>query len=312
MGKSVADGTLPVFAHLRLRSLTVGWPRQVKDALALRPRPDVVFAPRLSPGARSILDNEEVGWLDETGAASIAVSALVISRTGDLVLASDSSLGWRPATLTVCESLLTGTAATVSAVVDATGLAQSTAATALSFLQDQGLLVGDVKRGRGAGRRLDDPDELLDAYAAAAERLRTPIRLTAGILWRDPLTSLEKTGALWDAAGIRWAATSALTAALLAPFQTEVAPLEVYIEASTPGDLRVAAKEAGLKDIEGGRLVLRPFPSPGAPAIDRVQGVNTVPWVRAYADLRTSGVRGETVADELRYQMSIHRQRLPT
>lgn len=292
--------------RLRLRWLPVGWPRQLAEALKIKPRPDVVAAHQLSPGARALADRERVGWVDESGAAEISVGTILISRTGSPPVPLDSKVGWRPATLAVCEVVLTGYLATVSAVVAETGLATSTVATALKFLAAQGFLSGDADRGPQSRRHVVDRDGLLDAYAAAAERLRSPVSLRVGVLWRDPLAGVVEAGRFWDEADIGWAVTSALSAAVWAPIMTEVTPMEVYVAGKTPGDLRRALFAAGLKEIEGGRLRLRPFPTPAGTRVTTEirHGLRSVLWPRAYADLRTAGVRGEDAAEHLREEMS--------
>lgn len=126
------------------------------------------------------------------------------------------------------------------------------------------------------------------------------------MLWRDPAAGVTQTGQLLEAAGIDWAATSALSANVLAPLQTEVAPLEIYVAGKTWSDVRRAAVVAGLQEMDGGRLVLRPFPTPaGAKLTETIaDGFRSVLWPRAYADLRISGVRGEDAAEHLREEMT--------
>lgn len=292
--------------RLRLRWVPVGWPRQVAEALQRKPRPDIVTAPRLSPGAREMARREGVGWVDESGAGEISVPGLRIKVDGDPAVPLDSNVGWRPATLAVCEILLTGCPATVSAVVGETGLSMSTVATALKFLEQQGILSSAASRGRYSRRQAVDMDEFVDAYAAAASRLRSPLSVRIGILWREPIEAVTEAGRIWREAGIDWAATSAMTAAVLAPALTEVTPMEVYVSGRTPSDLRRAATVVGLRDIEGGRLILRPFPTPAGAAVtaEIAPGLRSVLWPRAYADLRQAGVRGEGAAEHLREEMS--------
>jgi hypothetical protein len=292
--------------RLRLRWLPTGWPRQVDQALQRKPRPDVILAPQFSPGARARASQREVGWADETGAAEIAQGTLLISRTGTPPTHLGTRLGWRPATLAVCEVLLNGCPATVSAVSESTGLAVSTAAGSLKFLDVQGLLGTDAARGPLSHRYVTNKDELLDAYAAAAERLRSPLSIRVGVLWRDPIKGVSEVGRLWKNAEVSWAITSALSAAALAPLLTDATPMEVYVEGRTPGDLRKAAAVANLREIDGGRLLLRPFPTPANGTVtEQIKpGLISVLWPRAYADLRTAGVRGEDAADHLREEMS--------
>ena len=241
--------------RLRLRWLPVGWPRQLTEALEIKPRPDIVVAPQFSPGARALAGRERVGWVDESGAAEISAGTILISRTGSPATRSKARAGGRPTTLAVCEVLLTGCPATVSAVVAETGLSISGVAAALKFLASEGFLASGADRGPQSRRHVADRDGLdTDAYAAAAERLRPPVAIRAGVLWRNPLTEVIEVGRAWDQAGIGWAVTSALSAAAWAPIMTEVTPMEVYVSGKTPGDLRRVLFAAGLKEMEGGRL----------------------------------------------------------
>jgi hypothetical protein len=297
---------------LLVRWLTVGWPQQVEEALHDKPRPDVIAAPRMSPGARAVAKEAAVGWVDESGAADIAIrdasgTTIIIDTKGKPPTPLDSRIGWKPATLAVCEAILSGRATpTVNSVIQATGISMGSAVTALKFLEQGGHLVSDAARGPSAARRVADREEFLDAYATAAERLRSPISIRVGVLWRDSAAGAIQTGQSWEAAGIDWAATSALSASVLAPMQTEVAPLEIYVAGKTWSDVRRAAVAAGLPEMDGGRLVLRPFPTPaGAQLTETIaEGFRSVLWPRAYADLRTSGVRGEDAAEHLREEMT--------
>jgi hypothetical protein len=304
--------TLDSAAEFLVRWLPAGWPRQVAEALHGQPRPDILVAPSMSPGARKAAHDAGVGWVDESGAAEIyyrdpkSGTVIAIETAGTAPAPLDTQLGWRPAALAACEALLAGMAApTVNSVVAATGISMGSAANALKFLEQNGHLASDAARGPDAARRIVDRDALLDAYAAAAERLRPRNAIKVGVLWRDPITGVIEAGRTWEAAGISWAATGALSASVLAPFQTEIAPMEVYLPARALGDLRRAAAVAGLKEIDGGRLVLRPYPTPAEATLTelRTNGFRTMLWPRVYADLRTTGVRGEDAAEHLREEM---------
>jgi hypothetical protein len=145
----------------------------------------------------------------------------------------------------------------------------------------------------------------LEAYANAVTNARDHPGLQVGVLWRDPLEGLSQIGRRWNEAELAWAATGALSAAALAPLQTQVAPMVVYVDALTLATLATAAHAAGLTLIEGGRLQLRPFPSPITRRLSAKvgPGLRSVPWPRAYADLRDTGVRGEEAAEHLREVM---------
>ncbi|MEO8518029.1 MAG: hypothetical protein ABI438_02530 [Dermatophilaceae bacterium] len=283
--------------------LPVGWPKQVREILARAVVPDLVAAPEMSAGARRTAADAGLGWFDETGAADFTLGpTILVRRDGTPRLRLNTNLGWRPATTAVCEALLTGSAATVGAVQKKTGLAMSTVATALKFLEAQKLLYSGADRGPRSARTITDQAALLEAYAAAAARLRSPQSIRVGTLWRDPIAGVIETGRLWTAAGVRWSTTSALTADVLAPLLTQVSPMEIYVEARTLAQLRDATLKVNLAEASGGRLLLRPFPSPAGAALSSEirPGFWAVPWPRAFADLRDGGVRGEEAADHLR------------
>lgn len=286
--------TLPV------RWLNQGTPKMIHEAMRHQPRPGLVVAPRFSQAAKDELAAAKVGWVDELGAAELAVGNVIVSRTAPAAEPVEAHR-WTPATLGLAEAVLTGVPATVRALVGKTGASPSTAALALRFLTTQKLLVASAARGRNAGRTVVDREALLAAYAdAAASR---PIRPTVqlGALWRDPVDGVRQAAEQWEGRSVAWAATGALAAAVLAPHQTQVAPLVLYVEANTVAELAACGRLAGLDPIRGGRLTLAAFPSPITRRLSErtSAGIWTVPWPRAYADLRSSGVRGEGAAEHL-------------
>jgi hypothetical protein len=61
------------------------------------------------------------------------------------------------------------------------------------------------------------------------------------------------------------------------------------------------ARIAEIEPIEGGRLVLRPFPTATSRTQSTVEdGIRVAPWPRVFADVREVGVRGEEAAEHLR------------
>lgn len=281
--------------------ITEGGLRQVRGLLTRRRAcPDIVVARRLSPGAREALSAAGVGWVDETGAAEIVLKSLIISRSGHPDVSPARPPRWTPAVLAVAEALLYGTNATVAAAQEATGLSTGSCTYALGVLTELELLSSEARRGRGSARRITNPDELLDAYATAAAGKAPAATLTVGVTWRDIVTGLIETGRRWETAGVDWAATGAVAASVIAPYLTSVTTAEVYVDAGTIGDLEVVAAKANLRPIEGGRLTLIPFPTATSRVLaEEIDGLPVVPWPRVYADLRTTGVRGEEAAEHL-------------
>lgn len=266
-----------------------------------RGSPDIVVARLLSPGAREALSNAGIGWVDETGAAEIAVGSIVVSRTGRTPEPVASRNRLAPAAIAVAEALLCGTRATVAATESVTGLSAGSCTNALRVLTNLGLLEADAKRGRWSARRVADQDRLLAAYAQAVEALPAPITLRVGVAWRDPVAGLLETGRKWSKARVGWALTGAAAASVTAPYLTTVTSTEVYVEADTIVGLEAIAADAGFRRIDGGRLALRPFPTVAIPRLaEEVDGLRVAPWPRVYVDLRASGVRGEEAAEHLR------------
>jgi len=266
-----------------------------------RGRPDIVVARRLSPGARESLSDAGIGWVDETGAAEIALGSIIVSRTGRTPRPVERSKRWTSSVVAVAEALLCGTKGTVSATVDATGLSTGSCTNALRTLTELNLLETDVGRGRGSARRVGDSERLLDAYAAAVEASPAPVTLQVGVTWRDPVAGLVATGRKWDKANVAWASTGVAAAAVLGPYLTTVTSAEVYVNADTIVGLEAVAADADLRPIEGGRLTLRPFPTVTVRRLaEEIDGLRVSPWPRVFVDLRAAGVRGEEAAERLR------------
>ncbi len=285
--------------------LGVGWPRQVRELLVRPDRPDLVVAPELSQGARSLLNEAGLSWVDGTGAARVALHGINIWRdVANRARRPQVNRGWTAGALAVCEGLLIGAGGTVAELAEATGLAPSTVATALKFLQGEHLLDAEAARGRNARRTVVDKDQLLDAYAAAAARLRSPVAIRVGVLWRDPIRGASEVGARLAANGGRWSTTGALAANVLAPYLTQTDPWEMYVDGGSLVELRQVAREVDLSEAAGGRLLLRPFPTPAGDALSTtLAGQRVAAWPRVFSDLRMIGVRGEDAAEHLREQI---------
>lgn len=265
------------------------------------PHPDIVVAQRLSPGARAALNEAGVGWVDETGAAEIAIGHIIVSRSGTSQKPAPETLKrWTPAVMAVAEALLCGVAATVAATESATGLSTGSCTAALRYLTDLELLQAAAQRGRDSARRIEDRDTFLASYAAAAQATTDPISLQVGVAWRDPVAELIATGKRWHTAQVNWVATGSVAAAVMAPYLSSVTSTDVYVDATSIVSIEAVAKTADLQPIEGGRLTLRPFPSEAVRRLsETIDGLRVAPWPRVYVDLRRTGVRGEEAAEHL-------------
>lgn len=277
-----------------------GWLPSVQRALALdAPVPDLVVARKIPRASQAKLAESGVGWVDETGAAEVVSGSLILSRTG--TPDAKKRPRWTRSTLAVSEAVLSGSPATVISMVEATGLSTGTCAKALRTLTELGLLDSDAPRGRGSARYVTDQDALLAAYVGATESLASPVSLQVGITWQDPITRLASAGEDWNRQGVEWVATGPAAAAVMAPLLTSIGSVKVYVNADTVPKLHALAHQLDLQPIEGGRLTLAPFPTTTSRTLaTTVGGLRVAPWPRVFADLQTSGVRGEEAAAHLR------------
>jgi hypothetical protein len=263
--------------------------------------PHVVAARKMSPGARALLSDTGVGWVDEAGAAEISFGAIIVSRSGSPNRAKPRSTGWTQSAVAAAEAILCGTKPTASVVADVTGLSLGACVKALRLLTDLGLLAADAARGRGSGRRLEKPDRLLHEYSDAARRLTPALHVQVAVTWRDVIDGTAEATARMTDAGIAHAVTGVVASALLAPVLTNVSTAEVYVAGSTIVDLEAIARTIDLRPIEGGRLTLRPFPTATTDRLAAItQDMRVAPWPRVYADLLSAGARGEDAAEHLK------------
>lgn len=270
-------------------------------ALKARPRPDVIAASRLSVASRQAITKEGIYWADESGAASIEAGSMVIALSGQIPAVRRSSTDWTPAAIGIAEAILSGTTPTAEAVAAATGHSLSTAVRVLAFLVGRGLLDAPKARGPQSGRRIVDFDRLLDQYSEAAHQRRPKFELRCGLLWREPLTEIKQIGMKWTSMRVPWSMAGALAASIQAPYLTQTPTGVVYVGESREVAMLQIARQAGLEVMEGGRLLLLPFPTEATKKlIQEKDGVWVTSWPRTYADLCNEGVRGDEAAEHLR------------
>jgi len=298
------DGTWQVSlddARYRAVWCRYGWTPEVRDLLARVPAIDIVVGPTISPGARDLLRDSGKSWIEaKTGAVHLDLPTMYVEQPGHPEPRPAVGEAWTPAALSVAEALLTGTPATVEQVVKRTGVAVGTAGRVLSRWTASGLLSAPVARGRHSGRILADRHEFLEQYSTAVTGMPT-VSLRAAVFWQHPADDLLEAAPLLDHSGIRWAATGPLAADVMAPYLTQPTPLRILIDYRSPVGLQVAARAIDARVSPGGRLSLEVLRSHhSAQLFSVVRGISCAPWPRVYADLRTSGVRGEEAAEHLR------------
>src|SRR6266568_1900004 len=285
-----------------------GWPADVQRLLAIVPDLDVVYAEKLSEGARAWLIERGVGWVDEVGNVVIArPSGLLVSRESREVTTraeAPSQDRWTQAMLAAAEAILAGIPPTVEAVETATRISRGATANALARLERRGHLERPgKKRGRGVSRRLVNLDAFVDDYATAAGTFRARQKvIRIHRLKADPLQALTiAVVPALAAEATTWAVTGAAASTLLAPYLSDVTILDLYV------DPDLFAERDHLANLLGGRIVdkghvieVRELPTPMSARGPKVGGIQVALPARVYADLMVAGGRLADAAQHLR------------
>ncbi|MGD0453320.1 MAG: type IV toxin-antitoxin system AbiEi family antitoxin [Solirubrobacteraceae bacterium] len=281
-----------------------GWPADVRARLDRSPAVNLVVAPELSSGARRLLDERGVNWLDETGAASLRGEGLLVhvdrapaakdpqphgaSWSQIAGLAGEATLATRPALITTAW------------IAEHTGCSIARASRILAGWDEEGWTAKrGPARGRGAHRVLEQPDAMLESWTAHINAMPVE-RWFAHTTSRD-LDDVQTrlAHALGD---ISFGWTGWAAAQQLAPFVTQLPVLHLRVdERYAHRDLAPRLQEAGLTlTDDAGRIELwrtpgnafrLATPSPSGPIVS---------WPRVYADLKRLGGRGEDAAGHLR------------
>jgi hypothetical protein len=283
-----------------------GWPADVRRLSALVSDLDIVFAPRISPGAQAWLAEHGLGWIDEEGQASVSLqSGLIISRQTPVQQpARELPGGWTRATVAAAEAALAGVEPTVEKVERATGLSRGSTANALARLEALGLLRRpENRRGPGSARSIADYAALLDQYAAAVRTTRAKERtVLIHRLMQDPLSDLVTAiGPALDRQRTNWAATGTAASVLLAPYLSEVTIVELYVGGQLYDDPgKLAGVLHGRIVDKGHRIEVRRTPTRLTIEGPVIRGIHVAQPVRVYADLLATGGRAADAAYHLR------------
>lgn len=295
---------LPRQPSFRAAWIQRGWPGDVRVLLDRLSSVTLVVAPELSSGARRLLDERAINWVDETGAASLRGEGLLVhvNRTPAPPDPRPHELAWSQMAVLAAEASLTARPAQITTawIAEHAGCSIARASRILSGWDHEGWTSKQgPARGRGAHRVLARPDSMLESWTAHLNTI--PIeRWFAHTTSRD-LIDVQKrlTHALGDTT-FGWTGWAA--AQQLAPFLTQVPVLHLRVdERYARRDLAPHLQNAGLTVTDdAGRIELwrtpgNAFrltrPSPSGPIVS---------WPRVYADLIRLGGRGNDAAEHLR------------
>jgi hypothetical protein len=291
----------PRFRTLWLRR---GWPADVRTAVERFPQATLVVAPALSSGARTLLEDQQVNWVDETGAASVRGDGLLvrIDRGSAPTDPKPARSQWSPASVLAAEAMLVLQPSQISTgwLAKHAGCSVPRASGILQRFDEEGWTVkrGPL-RGRGAHRTLEQPGALLTSFADYINN-RPLERWFAHSTTRD-LDALQRrlaeTLSPFTYAWTGWAA-----AEHLAPFVSQLPVLHLRIsDEYLRRELEPVLSDAGITlTQDAGRIELWRTPAQELRHVTPSPEGPLLAWPRVYADLQRLGGRGLDAAEHLR------------
>jgi hypothetical protein len=312
------DGTLAVRVvglprqpAFRATWLRRGWPAEVRARLEHSPAVTLVVAPELSSGARQLLDERAINWVDETGAANLRGEGLLVhlDRAPAPKDPAPSGASWSEIAVLAAEATLAAppTQITTAWIAEHAGCSIARASRILTEWDQEGWTAKrGPARGRGAHRALEHPQEMLESWTAHlnASPIEQWFAHTTSHNLDDVQTRL--THALGDVA-FGWTGWAA--ARQLAPFVTQLPILHVRVdERYAHRDLAPRLRDAGLTITDdAGRIELWRTPGNAFSLTTPSPSGPLVSWPRVYADLKRLGGRGDDAAQHLRDVMESER-----
>ena len=299
-----------------------GFPEDVRGALRrLREmevgpgETPVIVAKELSPGARTMLAERAVAWLDAAGRGQITAApglAILLDSAPPVGEVKPQGTRWTEASGAIAELVLeharvtgVGASAELPAVVEIAKrlkVSATVVSRALRAFEDEGWTekVGP-ERGPRSRRRLVTPGELLSAWAAWHRSGRAPTVDAHKLIRNLEVFVEEELANAW--ADEWWALTGAAAAERRAPFFTSIPVADVYLRGAVLDDdnaLDVLLRRAGLARVDSGARVRIHAADRYLPRLVATSGVRLVGDIRLYGDLLRSGGRGVDAAEHLR------------
>ena len=316
--RPAADGThalrvigLPRQPRFRAAWIRRGWPAEVRTRLDASPTVTLIVAPELSSGARQLLDERSINWVDETGAANLRGEGLLVhlDRAPAPKDPAPSGASWSEIAVLAAEATLAAPPAQITTAWIAVyaGCSIARASRILTGWDQEGWTAKQgPARGRGAHRVLEHPEAMLESWTAHLNT--SPIEQWFAHTTSRDLDDVQArlTHVLGDVA-FGWTGWAA--AQQLAPFVTQLPVLHVRVdERYAHRELAPRLRDAGLTVTDdAGRIELWRTPDNAFSLTTPSPSGPLVSWPRVYADLKRLGGRGEDAAQHLRDVMGSER-----
>lgn len=304
-----------------------GFPADVKTALRARPEPRdtkshlVVVARRISAGARRLLNEQGIDWVEEAGDARIwAPPGLLIERDHSSRKAPTrtSEFRWSGSIGAVAEALLVRASAhshdlgpgnasnsmipRPAEIAEETGWSYAQVSKALQSFDAQGWTTkSGGERGPGSRRDMVSPGELLSSWAAwhMGRRLES---VGAHATWVTPSEFVSR---MTQNALVRtWALSGWAGLDIVAPFSSDVPSTTCYLDGPAfDHDLDRLLNDLELRRVTtGARVTFIRAEGHVLRESDATRPEPIVSDIRLYGDLLRLKVRGDDAAEHLREQ----------
>jgi hypothetical protein len=281
-----------------------GWPAEVRAQLDRSPDLTLLVAPEFSSGARRVLDERAINWVDETGAASLRAPGLLvrIDRAPAPKDPETQAASWSASSLLAADAVLTHRPAQITTawIAEHTGYSIPRVGKILAgWDHEQWTVKQGPPRGRGAHRVLVQPGAMLASWTAHLNAV--PLERWFGHATSRDLETL--TGRLADALddwSFAW--TGWVAAGRLAPYLTQLPVLHLRVdERYTSAELAPSLRSAGVTLTEDAGRIEFWRTSADALRLAAPSAIGPiVSWPRVYADLQRLGGRGQDAAEHLR------------
>lgn len=272
----------------------------------------VIAARRMSPGARELLGESQLSWIDASGRASIVIPGEVYLARFDPVPAdAGRSFTWSGAAQAVAETLLTwrvhqrddvpDSIGRVGVIAEAAGVSVAHAARVLRQFDEQGYTAKTgAERGSTAARELRDPGRMLSDWAGQYAQTNTAPAAEFYVPWRDHDQTLSL---LAPSLGeLDWALTGAAAAERIAPHLTSVPTVDMYVSFRVLAEIRRRlSSHDDVREVErGGRVRIFTADEYLFGLANDQGGLRLASPVRVYADLLRERGRSADAAEYMR------------